>query len=59
MNQGSLTEPAQREGVDINAKDNNGLVPISLVAVAGHDAVLRLLAARSDDINAKDNFGLK
>ena len=45
-----------RNDVDINAKDNCGLTPLSRAAKKGHEAVVRLLVDRDDvDINTKDN----
>ncbi len=44
------------EGVDVNAKDQNGLNPLHLAANGGHTEVATLLIAKGADVHAKDRY---
>ncbi|KAH6650493.1 hypothetical protein F5144DRAFT_637326 [Chaetomium tenue] len=52
-------EPLGAGNVDIDTKDNQGLTPLSLAAVKGHEAVVKLLVDTGKvDINSQDSRGL-
>jgi len=44
-------------GTDVNAKDQNGRIPLQLAAMKGHKEVAELLIAEGADVNAKSNGG--
>ena len=44
-------------GTDVNAKDQNGRIPLQLAAMKGHKEVAELLIAEGADVNAKDAQG--
>jgi len=47
-----------RDGVDANAKHNDGWTPLILAAQNGHESVIRLLLAKAGvDANAKHKDG--
>ena len=48
---------ALADGADVNAKNENGVVPLSSAAYFGHKKVVELLIAKDADVNAKDNLG--
>jgi len=46
-----------KEGVDINAKDNNGYTALMWASSNGNTAIVQQLIAAGADINAKNNYG--
>ena len=44
-------------GVDINARDENGSTPLHLAALQGHKDIVELLINRGAQVNANDNSG--
>lgn len=44
-------------GVDVNAKDNQGMTPLHLAAQGGHKEVMELLISKGADVNAKNSEG--
>ncbi|MHC4540614.1 MAG: ankyrin repeat domain-containing protein, partial [Planctomycetota bacterium] len=44
-------------GVDVNAKDDQGMTPLHLAAHCGHREVVEFLLSNDADVNAKDNEG--
>ena len=48
----------ERDGVDINARDNEGMTPLIWAAYGGNESVARLLIERGADMNATDNRGM-
>jgi ankyrin repeat protein len=45
------------DGADVNAKNEDGVTPLSSAAYFGHKKVVELLIAKDADVNAKDNLG--
>jgi ankyrin repeat protein len=45
------------EGADIEAKDKDGLTPLSWAAECGYEAVVKLLLEKDAEIEAKDSVG--
>ena len=45
------------EGADVNARDNNGLTPLMVVAFLGRVDIVRLLLQKGADVNARDLQG--
>jgi ankyrin repeat protein len=43
------------DGIDVNAKDSQGMTPLLLAAQGGHKDVAELLINRGADVNGKDN----
>ncbi len=48
---------ALADGADVNAKNEDGVTPLSSAAYFGHKKVVELLIAKDADVNAKDNLG--
>ena len=44
-------------GTDVNAKDDNGWIPLHFAVYYGHKEIVELLIAKGADVNAKDNNG--
>ena len=48
----------EKEGIDLNSKDNNGRTPLSWAAEKGHEEVVgQLLEKKGIDLNSNDNNG--
>jgi ankyrin repeat protein len=45
------------DGIDVNAKDDNGRTPLHHVAEEGHKEIAELFIAAGADVNAKNNLG--
>ena len=45
------------DGIDVNAKDSQGMTPLLLAARGGHKDVAELLINKGADVNGKDNSG--
>jgi len=46
-----------KEGIDVNAKDQDGLTPLHYATWEGHLKIVRLLIENGADINAKNKWG--
>src|SRR4030042_1502354 len=44
-------------GADVNAKNNNGWIPLMWAVVGGNNEIVEMLIDKGADVNAKDNFG--
>ena len=44
-------------GTDVNAKDDNGWIPLHFAVYYGHKEIVELLIAKGADVNAKDKNG--
>ena len=53
----SVTEVLLAKGANVNARDKDGLMPLTLVADSGLAAMAEILLAHGADVNAKDNDG--
>ena len=53
----TVLQKADQVGTDINAKDENGLSPLSYAAGEGHEAIVQLLLKKGADVNSADRFG--
>jgi ankyrin repeat protein/transglutaminase-like putative cysteine protease len=45
------------KGVDVNAKDAEGMTPLHLAAYGGHREIVEFLLSQGADVHAKDNDG--
>ena len=48
---------ALEEGADVNARDEEGRMPLMLAAFDGHDSIVRLLLEKGAEVNAVDLAG--
>jgi ankyrin repeat protein len=46
------------DGIDVNAKDSQGMTPLHLAAQGGHKEVVELLVTSGADVNVKDDRGI-
>ena len=44
-------------GTDVNAKDDNGWIPLHFAVYYGHKEIVELLIAKGAEVNAKDKNG--
>ena len=43
--------------MDVNAKTNQGWIPLHLAALGGHKEIVELLISKGADVNAKNDVG--
>ncbi len=44
------------KGVDVNAKEVGGGIPLQIATAQGHKEIVELLIAKGADVNTEDNF---